>query len=124
MSPTTRAALGDTAPHEAENNGWKYRRDLDEDERRTGEQAADRIRPELQRLRAAEDFSLESTRRTIIALGFPETSVQVVPMHNGSPGAGFAVRTGRVCVNGDVRPDRLLVQVEAPIAEYGCLEPG
>jgi hypothetical protein len=40
------------------------------------------------------------------------------------PGAVFAVAVpGAGCVIGDVRPDRLLVEVTGAGAEFGCLEP-
>jgi hypothetical protein len=113
----------DVAPHEADNNGWKQRHDLTDADRAAGEQAAARIRPELQRLRAAGDFALDSTRRTLVALGYPVTDIQVEPLHDGSAGAVFAVHAGRACVDGDVRAERVLVQVEGAAAEFGCLEP-
>ncbi len=125
-SPTTSPATNsgpDAAPHEADNNGWKQRHDLTDADRAAGEQAAARIRPQLQRLRAAGDFALDSTRRTLLALGYPPTDIQVEPMHDGSAGAVFAVHAGRACVDGDVRPDRVLVQVEGAATEFGCLEP-
>lgn len=124
MSPISAASTGsNVAPHEAENNGWKQRHDLTDAERQAGEQAAARIRPQLLRLRTAGDFSLDSTRRTLVALGFPATDIQVEPMHDGSAGAVFAVHAGRACVDGDVRPERVLVRVEGSAAEFGCLEP-
>jgi hypothetical protein len=113
----------DGAPHEADNNGWKQRHDLADADRAAGERAAARIRPELQRLRTAGDFALDSTRRTLVALGYPPTDIQVEPLHDGSAGAVFAVHVGRACVDGDVRPERVLVQVEGAAAEFGCLEP-
>jgi hypothetical protein len=113
----------DVAPHEADNNGWKQRHDLTDTERAAGEQAAARIRPELARLHAAGDFALDSTRRMLVALGYAATDIQVEPLNNGSPGAVFAVRAGRACVDGVVRPDRVLVQVEGAAPEFGCLEP-
>ena len=40
------------------------------------------------------------------------------------PGAVYAVRFAEVgCVIGDVRPERVLVQVTGSAAEFGCLEP-
>jgi hypothetical protein len=113
----------DVAPHEVDNNGWKQRHDLTDADRAAGEQAAARIRRELQRLRTAGDFTLGSTRRTLAAIGYPATDIQVEPLRDGSAGAAFAVHAGRACVDGDVRRERVLVQVEGAATEFGCLEP-
>jgi hypothetical protein len=39
-------------------------------------------------------------------------------------GAVFEVHFGDAgCITGDIRPERLLVQVSGAAAEFGCLEP-
>jgi len=114
---------GDEAPHEADNNGWKRRHELTADERRAGDVLATRIRPKLAALRTAGDFAPESTRQALLGLGLPPDDVLVTAMRT-PPGAVFAVRfAGTGCVIGDVRPDRLLVEVTGAGTEFGCLEP-
>jgi hypothetical protein len=124
------APPGDGAPHEAENNGWKRRPDLTADQQRAGDALAARIRPRLAALRATGDFAPESTRQTLLGLGLRSEDVQVTAMRTPldaatpPPGAVFAARFGGTgCVLGDVRPDRLLVEVAAAGAEFGCPEP-
>ncbi|MFI5889526.1 hypothetical protein ACIA5D_05340 [Actinoplanes sp. NPDC051513] len=121
---------GDGAPHEAENNGWKQRHDLTADEQRAGDALAARIRPKLTALRTAGDFAPSSTQQALLGLGLRPDDVQVTAMRppldstTPPPGAVFAVRfAGAGCVIGDVRPDRLLVEVTGAAAEFGCLEP-
>ncbi|HEX5198335.1 hypothetical protein ACFQS1_03675 [Paractinoplanes rhizophilus] len=114
---------GDGAPHQAENNGWKQRHELTPDEQRTGDALAARIRPKLAALRTAGDFAPASTRDALLGLGLPPDDVQVTEMRT-PPGAVFAVHFPDAgCVIGDVRPDRLLVEVTGAGAEFGCLEP-
>jgi hypothetical protein len=124
--------IGDGPPNHADNNGWKQRHDLSPDDQRLAGQAADRIRPELAKLRTAGDFAPDSTRRMLLNLGYPSGDVEVTPMRTpggwSSPqppaGAVFAVHLGRAaCVLGDVRPERVLVEVRGSATEYGCLEP-
>ena len=101
--------------------------------RRVAEDAADRIRPALLRLRSAGDFAAASTQRTLVALGFPATTVIVKPMRAplAAPGSAvpdgvvYAVRVGAGCVTGDVRPEGVRVQVSGVVPEFdgGCLEP-
>lgn len=121
---------GDGAPHEADNNGWKQRHELTADEQRAGDALAARIQPKLAALRTAGDFAPASTRQALLGLGLPPDDVQVNSMRppldsdTPPPGAVFAVRfAGAGCVIGDVRPDRLLVEVTGAGAEFGCLEP-
>jgi hypothetical protein len=129
-APPDTTPAGDGAPHEAENNGWKQRPALTADQQRAGDALASRIRPRLASVRAAGDFAPESTRRALLALGLRPDDVQVTAMRTPldaatpPPGAVFAVRFGGAgCVIGDLRPDRLLVEVTAAGAEFGCLEP-
>ncbi|WP_433293902.1 hypothetical protein ACQP2F_31755 [Actinoplanes sp. CA-030573] len=125
-SPTFSAQAApprDGAPHEAENNGWKQRHELNYDEKQTGDALAARIRPKLAALRAAGDYAPASTRQALLGLGLRPDDVEVTEMRT-PPGAVFAVRFPEAgCVIGDVRPERLLVEVTGAGAEFGCLEP-
>jgi hypothetical protein len=116
-------AAGDGPPNHADNNSWKQRHDPSADELATGEELAARIRPKLEALRAAGDFAPASTRQALLDLGIAPEALMVEQMRQ-PPGSVFAVRFGdRGCVIGDVRPERVLVQVTGAAAEYGCLEP-
>jgi hypothetical protein len=124
------SGAGDNPPNHADNNDWKQRHDLTAEEQRTGDDLAARIRPRLEALRAAGDFAPESTRQALLDLGINLGAIEVRTMRppvgatTPPPGAVFAVRFGRVgCVIGDVRPERVLVQVTGSAAEFGCLEP-
>jgi hypothetical protein len=121
---------GDGAPHQADNNGWKQRHELTAEEQRAGDALAARIQPKLAALRTAGDFAPASTRQALLGLGLSADDVQVTAMRppldsaTPPPGAVFAVRfAGAGCVIGDVRPERLLVEVTGAGAEFGCLEP-
>ncbi|MFC0108697.1 hypothetical protein [Kibdelosporangium aridum] len=85
----------------------------------------ERIRPELEKLRAKNDFSLESTRRVLASFGYTEVDIQGmrVPLASNAvppPGAafGFAVQGG--CVSGAVTPDGVNLSASGPVAEWGC----
>ncbi|MEV8508802.1 hypothetical protein AB0368_28780 [Actinoplanes sp. NPDC051475] len=124
------AGPGDAPPNHADNNGWKQRHELTADEQRTGDRLAGRIRPKLAALRKAGDFAPASTRQALLDLGIRADSVEVTAMRPAigeetpSPGAVYAVRFPDAgCIVGDVRPDRLLVEVTGAAAEFGCLEP-
>jgi hypothetical protein len=118
---------GDQPPNAADNSAWKQRGELSVDDRKAGDEAAARITPALQRLRAAREFTLDATRQALLDLGFPADTVQVKQLGDAiypPPGAVFAVRVGeRACVIGDVRPARVLVRVAGSNPEFGCLEP-
>ncbi|MCO6003739.1 hypothetical protein NE236_01990 [Actinoallomurus purpureus] len=122
---------GDGAPHYSENNGWKYRAPLSDEDTRLARAAADRIRPVLQRLLRENDLSVDSVERELPRLGHPRERVDVQPivshlMSTASPvpGAAYAVLVGRrACVDGGVRPGSFHLQIEGTIADGGCLEP-
>jgi hypothetical protein len=129
-SVATPTGAGDGPPNYADNNGWKQRHELTAAEKTEGEQLADRIRPALADLRAAQDFAPESTRQALLGLGISPDRMGVTAMRQPSwmdsvpPGAVFEVHFGAAgCVTGDVRPERLLVEVRGAAAEFGCLEP-
>jgi len=122
---------GDVPPNHADNNGWKRRNELTAAERRVGEDLAALIRPKLETLRAVGDFAPASTRQALLGVGISADAIEVTPMRTPlgqptpPPGVVYAVRVGRTgCVVGDVRPDRVLVEVRGAAAEFGCLEPG
>jgi len=121
---------GDGAPHQADNNSWKQRHELTTEEQHAGDALAARIRPKLTALRTAGDLAPASTRQALLGLGLRPDDVQVTAMRPAldsdtpPPGAVFAVRfAGAGCVIGDLRPDRLRVEVTGAGAEFGCLEP-
>lgn len=124
---------GDGPPNYADNNRWKQPTALSDADRRVAEDAANRIRPALVKLQTAGDFAAASTRRALLVLGYPASNVIVKAMHaplaapaSASPvGVVYAVRVGAACVTGDVRPERVSVQVTGVVAEFdgGCLEP-
>ncbi|MET0420030.1 MAG: hypothetical protein ABW022_28800 [Actinoplanes sp.] len=106
------------------------RRDLSAEQQRTGDALAARIRPKLTALRAAGDLTPASTRQALLDLGIAADDVQATTMRPPTgeatipPGAVFAVRFAESgCVIGDVRPERILVEVTGADPEYGCLEP-
>ncbi|MEV2239241.1 hypothetical protein [Micromonospora sp. NPDC049891] len=124
------APQADAPPNHADNNGWKRRHELSAADQRTGQKLAARIRPKLEALRAAGDFAPASTQRVLLDLGITAEAVEVTamrtPIHQDTPppGAVYAVRFADVgCVIGDVRPDRVMVEVTGSAAEFGCLEP-
>ncbi|GIJ11872.1 DUF6993 domain-containing protein [Micromonospora andamanensis] len=120
----------DAPPNHGDNNSWKQRRELSEADERTGKKLAVRIRPKLEALRAAGDFAPASTRRALLDLGIKADAIEVTAMRTPTgqettpPGAVYAVHFAQVgCVIGDVRPERVMVEVTASAAEFGCLEP-
>nr|QLJ96894.1 hypothetical protein HZU44_18600 [Micromonospora carbonacea] len=120
----------DVPPNHGDNNGWKQRHGLSEADQRTGKKLAARIRPKLEALRAAGDFAPASTQRALLDLGIKADAIEVTGMRPSiaqetpPPGAVYAVHFAEVgCVIGDVRPERVMVEVTAAAAEFGCLEP-
>lgn len=121
---------GDTPPNHADNNDWKQRNELTAAEQRLGEDLAARIRPRLETLRAAGDFAPASTRQVLLDAGISADMIEVAPIRTPlgqstpPPGVVYAVRFGQAgCVVGDVRPDRVLVEIRGAAAEFGYLEP-
>ncbi|GAA0898508.1 hypothetical protein GCM10009557_73820 [Virgisporangium ochraceum] len=114
---------GDGPPNHVDNNAWKQGNDPSADDQAAGEDLADRVRAALEVLRAAGDLTTASTRQAFLDLGVGSEAITVRSMREAA-GAVFGVRVGgRGCVVGDVRPERVLVQVRGAAAEYGCLEP-
>ncbi|MGW0504328.1 DUF6993 domain-containing protein [Micromonospora sp. NPDC003241] len=120
----------DAPPHYGDNNGWKRRHELSKADQRTGKKLAARIRPKLEALRTAGDFAPASTWRALLDLGIKAEVIEVTGMRapigqdEPPPGAVYAVRFAEVgCVIGDVRPERVMVEVTGSAAEFGCLEP-
>jgi hypothetical protein len=75
-----RSGAGDTPPDQAGNNGWKVRHELTAEERRSGQELAVRIRPKLEALRAAGDFTVASTRHALLELGINADAIEVTTM--------------------------------------------
>ncbi|MET0414920.1 MAG: hypothetical protein ABW022_02720 [Actinoplanes sp.] len=122
-APPSVAVASPTSPPPQE------RRELSAEQQRTGDALAARIRPKLTALRTAGDFTPASTRLALLDLGIAPDDVQVTTMRPPTgeatpPGAVYAVRfAGTGCLIGDVRPERVLVEVTGADPEYGCLEP-
>ncbi|WP_030176537.1 hypothetical protein [Spirillospora albida] len=121
---------GDSAPHQGENNAWKNRAPLSAEDERLGRAAEAKVRPALSRLRERHDFAVTSVERTLLGLGYARDRVQVQSFRTGAsgtapaPGVVFVVLVGtRACVHGDIRPSRLLIEVEGTTREGTCLEP-
>ena len=120
---------GDAGPHEAENNGWKQRREPSAVDRAAADALAVRLRPALERVRRARDISPDATRAAVLRLGVAQNRLEVVAFEQGArvttpPGAVIAVYVGATaCVVGDVRPDRSQAEVLGRAAEFGCREP-
>lgn len=121
---------GEVAPHYAENNGWKQRRELTDKEQLSGDNDADRIRARLASLRASGDVSPDAVEAALLDVGIADEDIVVRPMnpsltsHTPPPGTAFGIRMGAgSCVTGDVRPERLLVEVTGSAAEFSCLDP-
>ena len=129
-TPTHRP--GDQPPNYADNNRWKQRQELSAADRSLAEDVAARIRPQLDRLRATGDLSPGSVRDVLLGAGMAPADVVALPIPTPwwwtSPqppaGALFAIHIGQTgCVVGDLRPERVLVEVKGVAAEFGCLEP-
>jgi hypothetical protein len=121
---------GDAPPGHAGNNGWKQRHELSAAQQRAGQELAAKIRPKLVALRAAGDFTPASTRQALLDLSIKADAIEVTAMRppigeeTPPPGAVYAVHFAGVgCVIGDVRPERVMVEVTGSAAEFGCLEP-
>lgn len=113
---------GDAAPHEEENNGWKYPGELSADAKKQADAAAGRIRPALEKLRAANRFSPDAVRSALIGLGYRKENIGVREFDQ-PPGVVYGVQVGSGCVEGDVRPTRVQADVQGPIADWGCMPP-
>lgn len=121
---------GDAAPHHAENNAWKYPPDLTPSRQRIADAAAERIRPALHKLRTAQNFDPDSVRSALEALGFSADSIGArafdIPawwtQSTPPPGVVFGLRVqDGVCLTGDVRPERVLIESSGPNVETGCM---
>lgn len=128
--PEPTGPQADAPPNHRDNNGWKERRELSVAEQRTGQELAARIRPKLAALRAARNLTPAATRQALLDLGISPDAVEVSAMRppigaeTPPPGAVYAVRfAAGGCVIGDVRPERVMVEVTGSAAEFGCLEP-
>ncbi|GAA2807783.1 hypothetical protein RMN57_02740 [Kitasatospora sp. CM 4170] len=109
-------ALGD---HYAENNGFKVPLPLHGQHRCDGLAAAARIKSALEPLRQRGDFTPESSRNALTALGYAAAKVQVY--QNGSTGISFLVDASPLCLEG--RMDTAVTKAE-PFGGYpdhtGC----
>jgi hypothetical protein len=123
---------GDQPPNYADNNRWKQRRELSTADRSLAEDVAARIRPQLEGLRASGDLAPGSVRDVLLGAGMAAADIVALPIAkpwwwtSPQPPAGvlFAIHIGQTgCVVGDLRPERVLVEVKGVAAEFGCLEP-
>ncbi|MCG6494117.1 hypothetical protein [Kitasatospora sp. A2-31] len=88
-------ALGD---HYAENNGFKVPLPLHGQRRCEGLAAEARIKSALEPLRQRRDFTPESSRNALTALGYAAARVQV--HENGPTGISFLVDASPLCLEG------------------------
>ncbi|MEU5552188.1 hypothetical protein ABZ738_20675 [Micromonospora sp. NPDC047793] len=128
--PEPTGPRADAPPRHGDNNRWKRRHELSEADQRAGEKLAARIRPKLEALRAAGDYAPASTQRALLDLGIKAEAIEVTGMRAPigqdapPPGAVYAARFAEAgCVIGDVRAERVMVEVTGAAAEFGCLEP-
>ncbi|SHG85942.1 hypothetical protein [Streptoalloteichus hindustanus] len=129
-SATRPPVAGDGAPHHAENNSWKQRAKLSDTDRTAGEAAAGPVRNRLEELRAKGNISPETVRQALVDLGHRADAVAVIPLRSAGatsdappPGAAYGVSVGPACVEGDVRPDQVRVEIKGKGKEFGCMEP-
>ena len=114
----------EVAPHQAENNAWKYRRPLSPSDHEIATRAAEMIRPALEDRCARGDFSIDATRQALIGSGFTTDHFTLTGLRSGAPGLFFSVSMGeRACVNGDVQAAKVRVFVEGTTREGSCIEP-
>jgi hypothetical protein len=110
-------------PHEVENNRGRQRRELSAPDRRITEEGVLRIRSSLDQLRAQNQLSTEAVATALIGLGYERADIDVRPFST-PPGVVYGLRVGEAgCINGDVRPTRVLVEVAGTSPESGCIEP-
>lgn len=120
----------DQPPNYGDNRRWRERGELSAADAAAGAAAAERIRPELERLRANGDLAADEVRAALVGLGFPAGDIAVqefaerTVLASPGPGAAFGVRVGDAgCVVGSVSPDGVRTEVTGAAAEFGCLEP-
>ncbi|MFJ3793149.1 hypothetical protein [Kitasatospora sp. NPDC090091] len=99
-------ALGD---HYAENNGFKVPLPLHGQRRCDGLAAEARIKGALEPLRRRGDFTPESSRNALTALGYAAGKVQV--HQNGPTGISFLVDASSLCLEG--RMDAAVTRTES-----------
>ncbi|GAA3198190.1 DUF4232 domain-containing protein [Actinocorallia longicatena] len=126
----TGSQTGDGAPHHADNNGWKRRRELSAADQAAGDLVAGRIRPVLERVRRRGDVAPGTVRAALLAAGLREdrafTSAFRASAATGEaapPGAVVDVRVGRAaCVTGSVTPREVTLSVHGRNGEGTCIE--
>lgn len=115
----------DVAPHQAENDQWRQRRDVSAAQVAAGLAVAEQVRPVLVAACEQGDFSPE---RLATALGAAEgwTVFTIQPrsaMGDPSTGVQLTLERDGTCVVGDTRPGSVTARVTGPIADGGCWEP-
>ncbi|MCD0450020.1 DUF4232 domain-containing protein [Actinocorallia sp. API 0066] len=121
---------GDGAPHHAENNGWKQRRDLTPAQQAVGEAAATRFRPVLDKLHKNGDITPNSVHKALLAAGAEPDRLFVSPLRASAatdapppPGAVIDYRPDDgICVTGSVTETAVDLQVSGPNGEGTCIE--
>lgn len=115
----------DVAPHQAENEQRRQRRDVSAAQVAAGLAVAEQVRPILVAACEQGDFSPE---RLATALGVAEgwTVFTIQPRSaTGDATTGVVITLERdgTCLVGDTRPGSVTAQVAGPIADGGCWEP-
>ncbi|WP_229051163.1 hypothetical protein [Aeromicrobium sp. Leaf350] len=121
-------ASGDSpevAPHQAENDQWRQRRDVTAAQVAEGTALAERLRPVLVSACEAGDFSPESLADSLaVAEGWTVFTIQPrSAMGDTSTGVVLALERTGTCLVGDTTPGAVRVHVTGPIADGGCWEP-
>ncbi|MDF1705573.1 MAG: hypothetical protein P1U38_12445 [Aeromicrobium sp.] len=122
------AASGDSpevAPHQAENDQWRQRRDVTAAQVAEGTALAERLRPVLVDACEAGDFSPERLADSLaVAAGWTVFTIQPrSAMGDTSTGVELALDRAGTCLVGDTTPGTVRVHVTGPIADGGCWEP-
>lgn len=115
----------DVAPHQAENDQWRQRRDVTTVQVADGLAVAEKVRPVLVAACEQGDFSPE---RLAAGLAVAEswTVFTIQPRSatgDTSTGVEIALEHSGTCLVGDTRPGSVTLRVTGPIADGGCWEP-
>ncbi|TWP53395.1 hypothetical protein FKR81_05380 [Lentzea tibetensis] len=127
--PPPGAATGGATPvaaHNAENNGWKVRKQLPAEDREAGVAAVGKIENPLQALCDKGFFSFDATRDVLRGAGFDDVFIvelRASPGEAAPPGNAFYFQVKRACVFGEVKPGAVRLDVDGTTGEGSCYEP-